>query len=494
MVRRGPGRVVTTPDKTQEGGTRAEEARVSSTVPSIPPQRSPSGSPWAGARVRPALPSLPVLSGSALRAQRRDLALDVTRFGCALSTVLMTATTPALHDVALAHLALVLVSAVAVLGDLRGRPVSGLALTAGTVAFWTCCAVLFHDVPGGGSALGVLALVEGAVRYGMVGALASGSVVTAASLLLPQVDSTGTPASPWRSLLLVALLLSAAVWLRSGTERAASRSEQVEAAVADALAALPVGVAVLDAGGAVLHANARMTELLGDGDPVALLRALAPAGALEPLLDGSGPDRVELTTPWRRHLSVGASRTRDAHVVVHVEDVTDLRSERDSLRRQATVDALTGTSTRAAGERAVQAAGGRLAALFVDLDGVKGLNDLHGHAVGDVVLAETGERLRGVLREDDLAVRWGGDEFVLLVQADTPAEADAVAERVRTTLRAPVRLPDGRSVRVTASIGVALTTQSTSGLVERADAAMYAAKRAGGDRVTTASGAVRCAV
>lgn len=436
----------------------------------------------------------PPLSGSALRTARRDLGLDVTRLGCALATVAGTAGDPALRDVAVAHLALALVAAAAVVAGLRpGTWVPRAALTWGTMLFWVGATVLWHDLPGAGSALGVLALLEAAVRYGVRGALLSGTLVTATALLLPQVDATGATPSPWTTLLLVALLLPAAVWLRAGTERAASRAEQVEAAVSDALAALPVGVVVLDREGAVVHANASLLRLLPDGDPLAQLRGLArgavPERALEALAVGGGPDRLELTRAGQV-LSVGASRTRDGHVVVHVEDVTQASRERERLRRLADVDALTGVTSRAAGERALAAASGRLALLFVDLDGVKGLNDRDGHAVGDAVLARTGERLRGLLREGDLAVRWGGDEFVLLVAVRDPEEAHAVAERVVAAVREPVRLPDDRLVEVTASVGLALTAAGTTGLVERADAAMYDAKRAGGDRVVVDRAAV----
>ncbi|MCW2607634.1 MAG: diguanylate cyclase with sensor [Frankiales bacterium] len=447
-------------------------------------------------RTPSAEPAPSPLCGSALRESRRDLALDVVRLGCSLATVIGTYGVPRLHDVAVAHLALAAVAAAAVLAGLRpGRtlldagPSRGSVLTWGTLAFWLGSTVLWHDVPGAGSALGPLVLLEAGIRYGLPGAAVSGSVVTATALLLPQVDATGSVPSTWTTLLLVALLLPAAVWLRAGTERAASRAEQVESAVSDALSALPVGVVVLRADGVPLHANASLDRLLPRGEALPQLRALAAASgqepALETLLAGHATDRLQLND-GAAILSVGASRTRDGHVVVHVEDVTRAAVERDHLRRLADVDALTGVTSRAAGERALAEARGRLALLFVDLDGVKGLNDRDGHAVGDAVLAHTGARLRGLLRDGDLAVRWGGDEFVLLVRVSDPAEGHTVAQRVVAAVREPVRLHDGRLVEVTASVGLAQTTDGTEGLVESADAAMYGAKRAGGDRVCVA--------
>lgn len=429
----------------------------------------------------------PVLSGSALRTKRRDLALDVIRLGCALATVAGTAGTTTTRDVAVWHLVAVVAAAAAVLAGLRpGVVVPTAALTWGTLGFWVASTVLWHDVPGAGSALGVLVLLEAAVRYGLRGALVSGSVVTVTALLLPQVDATGQTAEAWRTLVVVGLLLLPAVWLRAGTERAASRAEQVELAVGDALAALPVGVVVLHADGSVLHTNASLARLVGDGDPRDRLRDLAQdelqEHALEAVLAGAGPERLELATASGRTVSLGSSRTREGHVVVHAEDVTEAHRERARLHELASVDVLTGVSSRAAGEQALELARGRMALLFVDLDGVKQLNDRHGHAIGDAVLAATGGRLRGLLREGDLAVRWGGDEFVLLVGVGSVAESHAVADRVVTAVRAPVRLADGRLVEVTASVGLATTTDGTAGLVARADAAMYDAKRAGGDR------------
>ncbi len=435
------------------------------------------------------------LSGNALRVFRRDLALDVVRLGCALATVVATVGRVQTREAAVAHVALAAVAAVALAAGLRPSPERygvgpsrGTALTWGTLGFWVFSTVQWHDVPGGGSTLGVLVLLEAAIRFGLPGAAVSGTVVTATALLLPQVDSTGAVPSPWTTVLMVALLLPAAVWLRAGTERASSRAEQVEAAVSDALSALPVGVVVLDAEGGVLHANSRLGELVPGDDALARLRqavAGAPAAAdLEALLRGDRSDLIELVVDGPL-LAVGASRTREGHVVVHVEDVTRAADERARLRRLADVDALTGVTSRAAGERAIAQACGRLALLFVDLDGVKRLNDRYGHTVGDTVLAHTGRRLRSLLREGDLAVRWGGDEFVLLLHVDDSTQARAVAERVVVAVREPVRLRDRRLVEVTASVGLAQTSDRTEGLVERADDAMYGAKRAGGDRVAT---------
>jgi diguanylate cyclase len=124
-----------------------------------------------------------------------------------------------------------------------------------------------------------------------------------------------------------------------------------------------------------------------------------------------------------------------------------------------------------------------LAVLFIDLDGFKPINDSYGHVVGDSVLCEIGRRLKSLVRDGEAVARVGGDEFLMLV--DHPAHADAVAElaqRVLTALVRPYRMPNGLDVELSCSVGIALHPQHgpASKLIANADAAMYAAKRAGG--------------
>jgi diguanylate cyclase (GGDEF)-like protein len=122
---------------------------------------------------------------------------------------------------------------------------------------------------------------------------------------------------------------------------------------------------------------------------------------------------------------------------------------------------------------------GLIAVLFVDLDDFKMVNDTFGHAAGDDLLRNVGERLRSVLRAADTAARFGGDEFAILLEdALNPDDIAAVAERVVMTLK-PHFVVERQEVAVHASIGVALATASTVGaeeLLRRADAAMYWAK------------------
>jgi diguanylate cyclase (GGDEF)-like protein len=158
----------------------------------------------------------------------------------------------------------------------------------------------------------------------------------------------------------------------------------------------------------------------------------------------------------------------------------------DEIRHQALHDGLTGLANRVLFRDRVELAvarsrrsGGRIAVLFLDFDDFKALNDTHGHARGDEVLAVAAKRVSEVLRPSDTAARHGGDEFAILIE-DIVDEADAltVATRLAEALRQP--MPIGHAeVRIAASIGVAIGVagrESTDDLLRNADVAMYAAK------------------
>lgn len=125
--------------------------------------------------------------------------------------------------------------------------------------------------------------------------------------------------------------------------------------------------------------------------------------------------------------------------------------------------------------------------VMVDVDHFKRVNDTHGHAVGDEVLRHVAALLRDGARTVDTVARLGGEEFALLLPSTDAAGAAEVAERLRATLAArPVRLAGGEALVVTASFGVAgypATTLTRERVVEAADAALYAAKRDGRNRV-----------
>jgi diguanylate cyclase (GGDEF)-like protein len=166
------------------------------------------------------------------------------------------------------------------------------------------------------------------------------------------------------------------------------------------------------------------------------------------------------------------------------------------LRHQALHDALTGLPNRVlAIDRAEQmlARARRLqlpvAALYVDIDGFKHVNDSFGHATGDALLRIVAGRLASVVREGDTAARLGGDEFVVLVEGSTlDAGPELVAERLLEVLRQPYDLGGkiGRQLSVTVSIGVAVgLREDADSLLADADVALYQAKNEGRNRWVT---------
>jgi diguanylate cyclase (GGDEF)-like protein len=169
----------------------------------------------------------------------------------------------------------------------------------------------------------------------------------------------------------------------------------------------------------------------------------------------------------------------------------DLERSRDDLAHHGLHDALTGLPNRVLlGDRTSQALARssrhrkQVALLLIDLDGFKAVNDSLGHSVGDEVLRSAADRLRLCLRPEDTAARLGGDEFAVLVEADIPAQALGVGERILRSMR-PAFTHAGTELFVTASIGVAFATpdhESTGeDLLRDADLAMYRAKRDGKD-------------
>jgi len=169
------------------------------------------------------------------------------------------------------------------------------------------------------------------------------------------------------------------------------------------------------------------------------------------------------------------------------------RGDDEPVRRPThatpTVDSLTQLPTRvyfedrlAAAATKADANASRLALLFIDLDGFKPVNDTYGHSIGDLVLEQVGQRLKAMSRGKDVVARVGGDEFLLLLTNVQSQEAVAhVADRLIQGLSAPYAA-EGREVMISCSVGIAMYPDGCSHakLIARADAAMYASKRAGG--------------
>jgi diguanylate cyclase (GGDEF)-like protein/PAS domain S-box-containing protein len=201
----------------------------------------------------------------------------------------------------------------------------------------------------------------------------------------------------------------------------------------------------------------------------------------------------------------GSQRTCEVHatvllddpdvkgIVLNIWDLSERKALEDLLRHQAFYDSLTDLPNRIlALDRAEQmlARARRhalpVAALYVDIDGFKQVNDGFGHAAGDELLRLVAARLASVVREGDTAARLAGDEFVVLVEgAALDGGPELVAERLLEVLRAPYDMTAdlGRPLTVAASIGIAVGDRGTAEeLLRDADLALYEAKRAGRNR------------
>ena len=184
-------------------------------------------------------------------------------------------------------------------------------------------------------------------------------------------------------------------------------------------------------------------------------------------------------------------------------DITERRNYADELRALSTRDPLTGLANRTALmeeiPRALNAgrrSGRGTALLMVDLDRFKVVNDTLGHAAGDSLLVKVAARLDGLVRAGDLTARLGGDEFVVVMRdLLDPAEAANAAERVLTSFRTPFAT-GGTEFHFSASIGVAIATETSTGndLLREADTAMYRAKEQGRDQMAVFNEDLRTAL
>ncbi len=218
--------------------------------------------------------------------------------------------------------------------------------------------------------------------------------------------------------------------------------------------------------------------------------------------DGIGGDKlgvlVSLSTLELLAMTLFTS-TLDAHMRGTLSRANvQLQSANEELRRRAFLDPLTSLPNRLlledrltdaqrrherSEEGIAQRHAARIAVLFINLDGFKPVDDSFGHAAGDMLLKETAARLRGVARESDTVARIGRDEFMMLVEdATSVADAVSLARRVLEAVARPVDIA-GRQVEISGSIGIVGHPDHghRDKLIANADAAMYSAKRAGGN-------------
>ena len=177
------------------------------------------------------------------------------------------------------------------------------------------------------------------------------------------------------------------------------------------------------------------------------------------------------------------------HFISIIKDLTSRVRDEQALREAASLDKLTGLQNRRAGEGLLERAyigtresGAPLSVILADIDHFKSINDTWGHPVGDRVLENVGGLLRARVRATDGVVRWGGEEFLIILPHCDLRAAAIQAERIRERIE---RTPHPEAGQVTLSLGVAQLgpEETLAGLIERADKALYQAKREGRNRV-----------
>jgi diguanylate cyclase (GGDEF)-like protein/PAS domain S-box-containing protein len=340
---------------------------------------------------------------------------------------------------------------------------------------------------------------------------ATGELIGILSVDLP---ADGRRPGPLQQELLEMFAVQAALAIDNARLTEALHTEQgrlraSEAAFRLAFEAAPVGMAVVDMRdepGRFLQVNNAMCRLLGYSRDELLVRTFAAIthpdhvdddlAALQRSLDG----KQQSYCTEKRYLhsggepiwvSVNTSVVRDADgaalfAITQIEDIGDRREAHLELARSAQVDPLTGLLNRSSLLERVEAAiaaakwtGHPGALLFCDLDGFKPVNDTHGHAVGDRMLAVIAKRLEAQVRSDDTAARFGGDEFVVVANALGDGDLEDLERRLRDAVAAPVDI-NGTMISVTMTIGHVsidpLGADNPASLLEAADAAMYRLK------------------
>ena len=270
---------------------------------------------------------------------------------------------------------------------------------------------------------------------------------------------------------------------------------------------MPLGLCMFDAGQKLIVCNQRYAEIYGvseehthPGTPLEAIlehRLLAVADA-----DGGEHTMMERLAairagkPWfsSNELSDGRIIAMSYHplsnggsVAIH-EDVTERRKAEQRIAHMAHHDALTDLPNRVHFREAMTEAlgnvadGEKVAVLYIDLDHFKDVNDTFGHPIGDVLLRQVSERLRGCVRPSAAVARLGGDEFaVIQTAANQPVSATAMANRIIKELAVPFDL-DGHQAIIGASIGISVAPDDgddADELLKKADIALYRAKEDG---------------
>lgn len=293
-----------------------------------------------------------------------------------------------------------------------------------------------------------------------------------------------------------------------GREAIRSSEERFRAAMQSA----PIGMAVVDLERRFLSVNPALCELLGRSDQWLLSHSLTDV--FDPLDDGS--DRAMRDELLRTGGASASGERRMVHndgrivwvqhiiAVVHGErsepigfvsqclDITDTIRNRRNLEHQATHDTLTQVGNREELQLRLSelmarpsAATSAMGVLFIDVDQLKQINDAHGHHVGDDALVDIAHCILSCTRAHDIVVRYGGDEFVVVLpDVESLSSVHVIAEKIRAAVE-HLREPTGSAIPLTVSIGLAFAQQRErlDTALARADEALYLAKHRGRNQV-----------
>lgn len=277
-----------------------------------------------------------------------------------------------------------------------------------------------------------------------------------------------------------------------------------------AMLAAPVGMALVDLDRRFTGVNPALCRMLGRSEEWLLAHRIPDV--LDPLdnesdlrlragiLDGHLPH----ASAEKRLVTADGGRLWSLHVVAPLHDsggvpvgwvsqfldISDAVRARERLRFKATHDALTNVGNREDLEHtfrqlAALPGAGHLGVLFIDVDRLKEINDRFGHPFGDAVLVEVAHRIQRSTRRGDVVIRYGGDEFVVVVpHVDAVEDLRAVAENIMRAMATPVGA-EGSELTVTVSVGaiVGHLDEAPDELLRRADQALYLAKNTGRGRI-----------
>ena len=251
------------------------------------------------------------------------------------------------------------------------------------------------------------------------------------------------------------------------------------------------GLCLFDPDGRLVVNNQRFAKMFGTPQPQASIETVLQDAGLHLLLEGARDVALAALScelPDGRSIAISRRPISDGGWVATYEDISERRATESRLAHLARHDALTGLPNRLLFSEHMNAAlararrSGSVAVLCLDLDRFKIVNDTLGHAAGDALLRAVSQRLQDCTRENDLVVRFGGDEFVIVQESKAqPSEATALAKRLVETVSEPFEI-ENQDVVIGVSIGIALSMdglEAGEALLKRADLALYRAKTDG---------------